>query len=243
MTSSATRLRCLPARSVCCRRRASAPPTRVCTSRSTAAHRSLAGKGVADPYGAILSVAMLLRHSLHRDDLALGHRGGGRCLHRRGRAPARPRWRLEHGRRRRRGGTRGDANVSARRSDRRHEHRDLRHHASRRRPGRRHQLLRVRQAPHRRAPRHARGHCHRGRMAGRESHRHRILRGDAHAPAAAPRRSRRSARPGGRGFGRRTTCRCARSSARWRRSSRWSARPGTARSSTCCAPPSMRTSR
>jgi 3-isopropylmalate dehydrogenase len=32
---------------------------------------SLAGKGIADPYGAILSVAMLLRHSLHRDDLAL----------------------------------------------------------------------------------------------------------------------------------------------------------------------------
>lgn len=32
---------------------------------------SLAGKGVADPYGAILSVAMLLRHSLHRDDLAV----------------------------------------------------------------------------------------------------------------------------------------------------------------------------
>jgi 3-isopropylmalate dehydrogenase len=31
---------------------------------------SLAGKGVANPYGAILSVAMLLRHSLHRDDLA-----------------------------------------------------------------------------------------------------------------------------------------------------------------------------
>ena len=31
----------------------------------------LAGKGIADPYGTILSVAMLLRHSLHRDDLAL----------------------------------------------------------------------------------------------------------------------------------------------------------------------------
>jgi 3-isopropylmalate dehydrogenase len=30
----------------------------------------LAGKGMANPYGAILSVAMLLRHSLHRDDLA-----------------------------------------------------------------------------------------------------------------------------------------------------------------------------
>jgi 3-isopropylmalate dehydrogenase len=30
----------------------------------------LAGRGVANPYGAILSVAMLLRHSLHRDDLA-----------------------------------------------------------------------------------------------------------------------------------------------------------------------------
>jgi 3-isopropylmalate dehydrogenase len=32
---------------------------------------SLAGQGVANPYGTILSVAMLLRHSLHRDDLAL----------------------------------------------------------------------------------------------------------------------------------------------------------------------------
>ena len=31
---------------------------------------SIAGKGIANPYGAILSVAMLLRHSLHRDDLA-----------------------------------------------------------------------------------------------------------------------------------------------------------------------------
>ena len=30
----------------------------------------LAGRGVANPYGAILSVAMLLRHSLHRNDLA-----------------------------------------------------------------------------------------------------------------------------------------------------------------------------
>ena len=32
---------------------------------------SLAGRGIANPYGAILSVAMLLRHSLHRDDLAV----------------------------------------------------------------------------------------------------------------------------------------------------------------------------
>jgi 3-isopropylmalate dehydrogenase len=31
---------------------------------------ALAGKGVANPYGAILSVAMMLRHSLHREDLA-----------------------------------------------------------------------------------------------------------------------------------------------------------------------------
>jgi 3-isopropylmalate dehydrogenase len=31
---------------------------------------ALAGRGVANPYGAIGSVAMLLRHSLHRDDLA-----------------------------------------------------------------------------------------------------------------------------------------------------------------------------
>jgi 3-isopropylmalate dehydrogenase len=31
----------------------------------------LAGRGIANPYGTILSVAMLLRHSLHRDDLAL----------------------------------------------------------------------------------------------------------------------------------------------------------------------------
>jgi 3-isopropylmalate dehydrogenase len=30
----------------------------------------LAGRGIANPYGTILSVAMLLRHSLHRDDLA-----------------------------------------------------------------------------------------------------------------------------------------------------------------------------
>jgi 3-isopropylmalate dehydrogenase len=32
---------------------------------------TLAGRGIANPYGAILSVAMLLRHSLHRDDLAV----------------------------------------------------------------------------------------------------------------------------------------------------------------------------
>ncbi len=31
----------------------------------------LAGKGIANPYGTILSVAMLLRHSLHRHDLAV----------------------------------------------------------------------------------------------------------------------------------------------------------------------------
>jgi 3-isopropylmalate dehydrogenase len=31
---------------------------------------AIAGRGIANPYGAILSVAMLLRHSLHRDDLA-----------------------------------------------------------------------------------------------------------------------------------------------------------------------------
>ena len=30
----------------------------------------IAGRGVADPYAAILSAALLLRHSLHRDDLA-----------------------------------------------------------------------------------------------------------------------------------------------------------------------------
>ncbi len=30
----------------------------------------LAGRGIANPYGAILSVAMMLRHSLHREDLA-----------------------------------------------------------------------------------------------------------------------------------------------------------------------------
>ena len=30
----------------------------------------IAGRGIANPYGAILSVAMLLRHSLGRDDLA-----------------------------------------------------------------------------------------------------------------------------------------------------------------------------
>jgi len=31
---------------------------------------SITGRGIADPYGAILSAAMLLRHSLHREDLA-----------------------------------------------------------------------------------------------------------------------------------------------------------------------------
>ena len=31
----------------------------------------IAGRGIANPYGAILSVALLLRHSLRRDDLAL----------------------------------------------------------------------------------------------------------------------------------------------------------------------------
>ncbi|HEY4869733.1 MAG TPA: isocitrate/isopropylmalate family dehydrogenase, partial [Candidatus Dormibacteraeota bacterium] len=30
----------------------------------------IAGRGVANPYGAILSTALLLRHSLRRDDLA-----------------------------------------------------------------------------------------------------------------------------------------------------------------------------
>jgi 3-isopropylmalate dehydrogenase len=30
----------------------------------------IAGRGVANPYGAILSVALLLRHSVHREDLA-----------------------------------------------------------------------------------------------------------------------------------------------------------------------------
>ncbi len=30
----------------------------------------IAGRGIANPYGAILSVALLLRHSLHREDLA-----------------------------------------------------------------------------------------------------------------------------------------------------------------------------
>jgi 3-isopropylmalate dehydrogenase len=30
----------------------------------------LAGRGIANPYGAILSAALLLRHSLHREDLA-----------------------------------------------------------------------------------------------------------------------------------------------------------------------------
>ena len=32
---------------------------------------ALAGRGIANPYGTILSVAMLLRHSLHREDLAV----------------------------------------------------------------------------------------------------------------------------------------------------------------------------
>ncbi len=36
---------------------------------------SLAGKGIANPYGAILSVAMMLRHSLHRADLAIAIEG------------------------------------------------------------------------------------------------------------------------------------------------------------------------
>jgi 3-isopropylmalate dehydrogenase len=31
----------------------------------------IAGRGIANPYGAILSIALLLRHSLQRDDLAL----------------------------------------------------------------------------------------------------------------------------------------------------------------------------
>jgi 3-isopropylmalate dehydrogenase len=31
----------------------------------------IAGRGIANPYGAILSIALLLRHSLRRDDLAL----------------------------------------------------------------------------------------------------------------------------------------------------------------------------
>ncbi len=35
----------------------------------------LAGRGIADPYGAILSTAMLLRHSLHRNDLAAAIEG------------------------------------------------------------------------------------------------------------------------------------------------------------------------
>jgi 3-isopropylmalate dehydrogenase len=31
---------------------------------------AIAGRGIANPYGTILSVAMMLRHSLHREDLA-----------------------------------------------------------------------------------------------------------------------------------------------------------------------------
>jgi 3-isopropylmalate dehydrogenase len=31
----------------------------------------IAGRGIANPYGAILSIALLLRHSLRRDDLGL----------------------------------------------------------------------------------------------------------------------------------------------------------------------------
>ena len=53
--------------------------------------RASPGRGIANPYGTILSVAMLLRHSLHRDDLARRDRVRGGRLHHRGRAHRRPR--------------------------------------------------------------------------------------------------------------------------------------------------------
>ena len=51
----------------------------------------IAGKGIANPYATILSVAMLLRHSLGLDGRGGGGRGGGRRGHRPQRAARRRR--------------------------------------------------------------------------------------------------------------------------------------------------------
>ena len=242
-TSSVTRLRCSPARSGCCRRRASARSDQGLYEPIHGSAPRLAGKGIANPYGTILSVAMLLRHSLHRDDLAVAIESAVDVCISRGRAHPRPRGDDRHRCRRRRRSRARRCASRARPSEPRHEHRDLRHDVARRCPGRRHQLLGVRQAAHRRSARHARRDRHRGRMAGREPHRHRVLLGDAARTRCATRHSPRSARRAVPGMRRRTTCSCARCSTRWRRSSRWSARRGTGRSSTCCARRRTRTSR
>ncbi len=177
---------------------------------------SLAGRGVANPYGAILSVAMMLRHSLHRDDLAAAIEAAVDVCISEDVLTAGPRRQREHD-------AVADAvsreamRALAASSEPPREPRDLRHDAARRRAGSRHQLLGVRQAAHRRASRHTRGHGGRGRLARRESHRHRVLCRDAHAPPAQrdARRIRRHPATGHATAGRpRSYARC---STRWRR--------------------------
>ena len=51
----------------------------------------IAGRGIANPVGTILSAAMLARWSLGREDVADGDRGGGRRRPRRGPPDRRPR--------------------------------------------------------------------------------------------------------------------------------------------------------
>ena len=75
-TCCPTKRRRRPARSACCprprsARRTSAPEaSRDCTSRSTARAPDIAGKGLANPFACILSLAMCLRYSFGRVDEA-----------------------------------------------------------------------------------------------------------------------------------------------------------------------------
>ena len=69
-TSSPTRPRCWPARSACCRRRRSATAALGLYEPIHGSAPDIAGKGIANPIGTILSAALLLRHSLGLDDEA-----------------------------------------------------------------------------------------------------------------------------------------------------------------------------
>ena len=119
--------------------------------------------------------------------------------------------------------------------------RDLRHDPSRRHPGRGCHLLGHRQAAGRRAARRVRRAFHRGRLAGLESARHRVLRAgqEPDIPARAAGRVRLDPPQGHRRRGRRPGPPAARR--RRRRSSPSSARPGCSTCSRSCRPRPRRT--
>ncbi len=96
----------------CCRRRRSAKASAASTSRSTAPRPTSRAKGVANPYATILSVALLLRHSLGLEAEARADRGGGGGGDR-PRAILTGRSRRPPARRRRRRRPRGDAVLAA----------------------------------------------------------------------------------------------------------------------------------